>query len=60
MFISIFCKFAVPLFFAISGVLMLKKAETVKKNMASQNSKVHSNTYYNIGYLLFTRNKMGF
>lgn len=29
LFISIFCKFAVPLFFAISGALLLKKTETI-------------------------------
>lgn len=31
MFLSVFCKFSVPMFFAISGALLLSKDETIKE-----------------------------
>ena len=31
LFIAVFCKFAVPMFFAISGALLLKKKESIKE-----------------------------
>lgn len=40
MSLSVFCKFAVPLFFMISGALLLKKEESISKLYARRVSKI--------------------
>lgn len=40
LFLSVFCKFAVPLFFMISGALLLRKTESIKQIITKRTSKV--------------------
>ena len=40
LFLSVFCKFAVPLFFMISGALLLRKTESINQIITKRTSKV--------------------
>lgn len=56
MFFSVFCKFAVPLFFMISGALLLKKDEPLKTVFKKRILKiVISLLVISIAYLLYER-----
>ena len=60
MILSVFCKFSVPLFFAISGALLLTKEESIKKLFAHRVLRMISililiSFWYYINYLLMSK-----